>query len=322
MRRLLAVLLVAAPAQAYVRTVNNSGLCIWWGPRGHSFVIDAQGTPDVPGPSAFVAIRNSFATWGGVGCSNLSFADEGISPNPADRLVGYFPGAANRNLVLFRTANCQSAAPPGDACRNVPGNCANKYDCWDKGENVIAITITTTNTFTGEILDSDIEINDAPRADGSRNLRFTTADGPPCVAPSQAGCVDIDVQNTVTHEAGHTLGLAHTPVTAATMYASAPSGETSKRTLHQDDIDAICAIYPRGAATVTCLEDPSALTRGPSGCGCAQSQTGAGGFLALVLLLSRAGSRRLRRTPPARHGAARPEGASLSARGARPTRPG
>ncbi len=77
----------------------------------------------------------------------------------------------------------------------------------------------------------------------------------------------MDLQNTVTHEAGHFLGLAHpceadpgtatangVPVcsghpemTSVTMFPSASPGEISKRTLAPDDVEGVCAIYPRPA---------------------------------------------------------------------------
>jgi uncharacterized protein (TIGR03382 family) len=282
---LVGLLLCAAPAHAYVRTVNSGGLTIWWSTRGHPFQIDALGTPDVVGSASFTAIRKSFQTWAAIGCSDLVFQDQGLSQDPADRKVGYFPGATNHNLVLFRTRNCSAVAPPGDACLK-QGGCANLYDCWERGDGVIATTTTTTNRFTGQINDSDIEVNDAPASDGSSRFVFTAVDGSPCTAPNQTGCVRMDIQNTITHEAGHSLGLAHTTDPNATMYATAPEGETSKRVLGADDIQAICAIYPRGAATVTGNDDPIALTRigsSDGGCGCSHSQTGPGAVLGALV---------------------------------------
>ena len=57
-----------------------------------------------------------------------------------------------------------------------------------------------------------------------------------------------DIQNIATHELGHTLKLGDlygSGDTEKTMYGYAASGETKKRTLHQDDIDGICYIYPK-----------------------------------------------------------------------------
>jgi MYXO-CTERM domain-containing protein len=285
-----ALLLCAWPAHAYVRSRNSANVCIQWTSHGHSFQIDAQGTPDVPGTAAFDAIRRSFQTWGAVSCSDLTFPEEPLST--ASRKVGYFDMGPNHNLVLFRTRACRTVVPAGDACRT-QGGCSNLYDCWDQGDGVIASTTTTTKTSTGEIVDTDIEMNDAPKSAGAA-FRFTAVDGPPCLSASDTNCVAIDVQNTVTHEAGHTLGLDHPPDhPEATMYASGPSGETSKRIPAQDDINGICAIYPRGAASVTCgaaAGDPG------GGCGCSAAQTGPGAALGMLLLLLQI-RRRSRRRP-------------------------
>jgi hypothetical protein len=309
-RTLLLALLFAEPALAYKRTLNSGGLCIWWDSRGHSFMIDARGTPDVAGDAAFTAIRTSFQTWSSATCSDLSFPDQGLSMDPRDRVVGYFPRVCsgcgcvtpvNRNLVLFRTANCRGGiVPAGDSCQS-KGGCGNKYDCWDRGDGVLATTTTTSNSFTGQIYDADIEVNDSPAADGSKFI-FTALDGPVCTGPNQTGCIYYDVQNTITHEAGHSLGLDHSLDPTATMYASAPQGETSKRTLHADDLQAICDIYPRSldggvSRTVTCLGDPITLTTvaGSSG-GCSQAQIGSGAALAAFLFLLQR-KRRSKRKP-------------------------
>jgi MYXO-CTERM domain-containing protein len=272
---LCGALLLAGPAGA-ARSVNAGGLCTWWSQRGHPFTIDPTRVP-VPGTSAIDAIRRSFQTWSQVSCTDLTFRDDGLLTDPKLRRAGYFSGDTNQNLILFRTANCQTAVPAGDACI-AAGTCGNQYDCWSHDQAILATTTTTSNRTTGEILDSDTEFNAAPAPDGSQWI-FSTVDSPPCSAPGQTDCVNIDVQNTMTHEAGHTLGLAHSMDTSATMYASAPEGETAKRILKQDDLDSICGIYPRGAQTVTCLGKAITITEesasdGATGCGC--SAAGAG----------------------------------------------
>ncbi len=299
----LALVLASAPAFAYKQSVNKGGVKIWWSTRGHPFQIDALGTSDVPGPAAFTAIRRSFQTWAAVTCSDLAFPDQGLSQNPKDRVVGYFPGQYNRNLVLFRTRRCGNGkdggvVPAGDPCLS-QGGCGNAYDCWDHGDGVIATTTTTSNRFTGQINDTDIELNDSVDGNGAK-FTFTAVDGSPCTDPNQTSCVRLDVQNTITHEAGHSLGLDHTLDPSATMYATAPEGETSKRVLGADDIQGICDIYPRGKETVTGNLDPITLTpvgaSNGGGCGCSQAQAGPGAVLgALVLLLQM--RRRSRRRP-------------------------
>ena len=63
-----------------------------------------------------------------------------------------------------------------------------------------------------------------------------------------------DLEAVVTHEAGHFLGLAHTPDTAAVMYAGGEPGRTLQRELKADDLAAVCAAYP---ADGTRAVDPS-----------------------------------------------------------------
>jgi len=292
----LAALVLAAPAApAYVRTETQpgSGIYLFWGSRGHNFQIDALGTPDVPGTSALDAIRNSFATWEAASCTDLLFP-EVVPLEEGDRRIGYFPGSFNRNLILFRVRRCDAAqvVPAGDPCLS-QGGCSNKYDCWDRGGAVIATTVTTFSASTGQIFDADIEINDAPSANGSK-FTFTTVDSPPCPPGGPVvSCVSIDVQNTVTHEAGHSLGLAHSADPTATMAATAPAGETAKRVLHADDLAGICAIYPRGAQTSTSLGGSIRLEPA-GGCGCSSEGGLASAVWSLALVvLARLRTRRV-----------------------------
>src|SRR5207302_1668178 len=123
----------------------------------------------------------------------------------------------------------------------------------------------------------DIEINDSVGSDGSKFI-FTAVDGPPCVDQNQTGCVRIDIQNTITHESGHTLGLDHTTDPNATMYATAPEGETSKRVLGSDDIQS-SAVVPRTASTSATQRNTVSRTESCTSClRCpARVASGAGG---------------------------------------------
>ncbi|WP_437739179.1 matrixin family metalloprotease [Sorangium sp. So ce1504] len=80
----------------------------------------------------------------------------------------------------------------------------------------------------------------------------------------------IDVRSIATHEEGHFLGLGHTSVRGATMLGFYPGG-TSARTLEEDDIEGVCALYPiagTGAAS---------SGGGGSGAGAMAASGGAGG---------------------------------------------
>ncbi len=64
----------------------------------------------------------------------------------------------------------------------------------------------------------------------------------------------VDLDSLVTHEAGHLLGLAHTPDASATMFAGYRRGTIDLRSLEADDIAGLCAIYPptRVASSSSC----------------------------------------------------------------------
>ncbi len=98
---------------------------------------------------------------------------------------------------------------------------------WNHAGGVLALTSVTFVPKTGEILDADLEVNTEQNA-------FTL----------EGSSGTFDLRNTLTHEVGHFIGLDHSTVRDATMFATAVKEETLKRDLHQDDIDGICAIYP------------------------------------------------------------------------------
>ena len=73
----------------------------------------------------------------------------------------------------------------------------------------------------------------------------------------------VDLQNAITHEMGHVLGLGHLPDPNATMYDSAVKGELNKRDLDQEDISCIQTLYPQGEAA-TSAQYPLASSTSPN----------------------------------------------------------
>jgi len=100
-------------------------------------------------------------------------------------------------------------------------------EAWPYGEEALALTIVTFNTANGDVLDADILIN------GVDHVTWAT--------DSRSGYHDVN--NVVTHEVGHALGLGHSAHRDATMWSSAAPGETSKRSLADDDIAGLFALY-------------------------------------------------------------------------------
>ncbi len=192
----------------------------------------------------FDAVSRSAQTWQTQlqACGNLDL-DEGA--RPASRSVGYTQGGANENLVLFRTRLCSAVGPPGDPCLAAE-TCGNVYDCWDHASTVVALT---TSSYIVRHRGAGRRRRGAER----RHRLPTVVDSPPCPsgAPSTS-CVANDVQNAMTHEFGHFLGLAHSPDPSSTMYANEPLGETSKRVLDSGSKQFVCDVYPQGRASTDC----------------------------------------------------------------------
>lgn len=113
------------------------------------------------------------------------------------------------------------------------------YDSGNSPENAIAITTTQFSPDTGVIYDSDVEFNSSANS-------FTT----------DLNLVSMDLPSVVQHESGHFLGLAHSALEAATMYGYLAPGDATKRTLEQDDAEAICAAYPPGQLNPNCDPEP------------------------------------------------------------------
>lgn len=139
---------------------------------------------------------------------------------------------------------------------------------WAYDAHLIAVTVVTLNTRTHEIIDADIAFNVAHR-------RFKV------LHKSSKGGGDFDdIQNTLTHELGHAVGLAHNPeAPEAVMYPGARKGEINKRALSQDDRDGLAAVYPANIAPVA-----ADGAQAHPGAGCS-STAGGGAPWALLLLI-------------------------------------
>jgi hypothetical protein len=283
-----AVLLVSLAAGAadagYVRSPIDEDKpgegCQYWTDTLIPWVQADQGNTGpspTPGDTEFAAVTASFQTWQAQSdaCGNFTLQE---GARVADRTVGYQQqaGAVNRNIVLFRPGLCSQLAPVGDPCFQ-GGTCGNKYDCFEYDPGNIAITTTTFSSRTGRIFDADVELN------GSKVL--TTVDSPPCprTGPYSQACVAFDVQNTMTHEIGHFMGLGHASASTSTMYFQAGAGELIKRNLDPATRQFVCDVYPKGYPSQPCTIRPAGRDPMPvNGCGAAPGAVALAGLMVVV----------------------------------------
>lgn len=276
---LLALAIALSPAAAHAFLVYDTGAIpkpacdqaqpqkLHWDQSKIDYVVATKVTGGLAVEDLEDVTIRSFDAWATVQC----FA-AGHTLGYAGRIdsapVGYVdgPGAKNENAVMFVDAG------------------------WGHGPGVLGLTTLTYDTCTGVVVDADIELN-------SGEFDFSAAEVPPTGRT--------DMRNTVTHEAGHFLGLDHSANRFATMFAKAPSGETIKRTLDEDDVAGLCYIYasddqPCPDDVCTPPENGGSASAGSGGGSCAAAG-GAGGPLAALMLMFawRASRRRPAWAPPA-----------------------
>lgn len=268
----LAAVVVGAPTWAfgYVRTktcdpgggiynceAGEEAKAISWPVRCVKFRINREGSSQFEsnsdgaiGATLREAVVDSFDSWNQPGCSDFQLVEGPLTSNDDSEFLQDEGYAGNMNLIVWRD------------------------DDWPHADRstVFALTRVRFDGENGRIQDADVEINTATYDfDILEESRAGEADAP------------IDLKNSLTHEAGHLLGLAHTDVESATMYGMASPGEIKKRELHRDDIDGLCAIYPAKEPPATCQEPGDFVPEGarddedgsnPDPCGCATEEGG------------------------------------------------
>jgi hypothetical protein len=245
---------IASPASAYVRTTVDGfpDRPIFWMDRSIGVELASGSSTDVSSTDLRAALDRSLATWTRAGgCTDVVLMDLGEASGVTTNLDG--GPLDHHNRIVVRESDWPSIVAP----------------------ETLALTTILYDRSSGAILDSDTDMNGVSHA-------FSTSDPPPSDHD--------DVQNTLTHEMGHLLGFAHSPVMDATMYAVAAPGETSKRDLADDDVRAVCETYPTGAPTPTTV--PTMPTS--SGCAVSRDQPFFTAWIAIVALSLRA-RRRSRR---------------------------
>jgi hypothetical protein len=156
--------------------------------------------------------NTSFMAWASVNCGGRKpFLVEQFSGTTPTSKAEFLYDVENESIVVARTRSEWTALQDHDA-------------------NALALTLLWHDKNTGQILDVDMELNTGAGT-------FNDCVSFPCTINM------IDLQNTVTHEGGHLLGLGHSTVPGSTMEASTQSNmETTKRSLEDDDRAGYCAL--------------------------------------------------------------------------------
>lgn len=268
-RPILAALLLAAgllgaspPAAGYVRTLTSRGNPIRW-QESCVFLVPPVETPsELLQAEVLAALQASAEAWTQVAGSYLRFVME---PAASGKVAQFIESGKNENVLVFVESG------------------------WAHDPQAAALTTLTylasSNPATdGRLVDTDVEVN-------VDHFSFTTSGEPN----------RHDLQNVMTHELGHVVGLDHTcddgvvtptptdhlgnpipscktreeidrlpaAITDPTLFNYAAPEEIDKRTLEPDDQAGIVAIYPAAEDPGVCAPPDPSLQE-PCACGSGQ----------------------------------------------------
>jgi len=234
-------------AQGYVRTrtLDDNNPIHWT--RSCVFITPStERAGSLTQPEILTAIHGAADAWNAVSCSYMQIM---VGAPESGLEAGFNEDVAPENVIVFQDTTWH-------------------YDSVAAALTTITYLSSSNASSDGQIVDADIEVNGV-------DFDFAT----------NGSATEHDLQNVLTHEIGHVLGLDHTcddgmisptpvdhtgtpipscfprgqlppEVVEATMYNFAEPGETIKRTLEPDDMNGVCAIYPTAADPNVCEPVP------------------------------------------------------------------
>ncbi len=188
----------------------NGGFPLFWKNQCVGFSMQRDASAAIGLDKATSILEKAFGTWTSSTCAGgQPLGIRVLRQEPVDCSTRFYDNkrGPNSNAIIFRDNDWP----------------------YEGGENTLAYTTVTWYPATGEIYDADMEIN-------SFLHKLSTDDRVPPEG--------YDLLSIVTHEAGHFLGLAHSPLRSATMYPSYAPGTDAFRALSGDDIAGVCDAYP------------------------------------------------------------------------------
>lgn len=243
------------PALGYVRARTTGGIPHAWAATCVGLTMYPSGLSALTSDQTAVAVTRAARSW-----SKLD------------------PFLASCTYLDLQILLASTTSPPPPAQYDNVNNVVFRADDWPDDRAALMVTSVFSLASTGEIVDADIEVNafdfnwvDLDTTEPARGLH--------------------DLQNSLTHEMGHLIGLDHTcssdasqprpndqhgdpipdcqgappEVTESTMFPSSEPGDVSKRTLTPDDQQAVCDIYPLAFDPVSCPAPGGTGRTGPQG---------------------------------------------------------
>jgi uncharacterized protein (TIGR02266 family) len=201
---------IAQRADAYTLRLASDGNPVHWNTETVTLVVDPS-VGDID-PSAPSAVSAAMGAWDAVPSAYAPGVV--VQGGDADE-VGYRPGGENHNTVRYDAKGSALAGP------------------------ALAITVVTFDA-TGVIVDADIVINGGP----ARKFALVDPASDQGAAAPGYEKTHYDLQNVLTHEAGHFFGLGENMTDAdATMFITSAPAEITKRDLTVDDESGLRTIY-------------------------------------------------------------------------------
>lgn len=210
------------------------------------------------------------------GHSTVSDGDGGVT-----EIVNAIAGSWNGAVPGALTSTSLSGSPPyviGDGISTMHFN-VNGTGC---SGGCLAVTFTPIATVGSEVVngttfggftDSDIFFN-------TKAKFYSNSEGDGCRR-------EYHIESVAVHEVGHLLGLDHTPVGSATMYAATGQCNSSGESLASDDIDGINCIYNNGYGCGGCV--PDTLVVDQTNCDQPTSGPNAGDFVVETFIVDNCG---------------------------------